>query len=109
MTITRTRLTSIIAASLTTIIASATANASLDTQFSSCAAKAIESKSIIAKKISVELPSSRAAEMDHDSSSKFREYKMGLINPKSGEELGQISCRVNQAGKVESVTYLSKI
>ncbi len=103
-----TRLSSVAAISIATFSASNIANANLNSQFSSCAAKAIESQSISAKKISVELPSTSAQEMDHSASPKIREYQMGLVNPKSGEELARISCRVTKSGQVQSVTYLSK-
>jgi len=109
MTTIRTRLTTSIAFSLVALLSSGSASATLDTQFSSCAAKAIESQNFTAKKIIVNLPSNQAQIMDHDESSVFREFKMELTNTASGEEIGKISCRVNQSGQVQSVTYLSKL
>lgn len=108
MTTTRKSLSTSIAVSLIALLSSGSAFATLDTQFSSCAAKAIESQNFTAKKIVVDLPSNQAQAMDHDVSSKYREFKMAIKNTASGEELGKITCRVNQSGHVQSATYLSK-
>ncbi len=93
--------------------ASVTANASSERQtlashFNSCANEAIAAKSITARKIKVELPSYSEAAMDHDVSTRSHEYVMELINPKTGQALGKVSCKVSAEGSVQSVRYLSK-
>lgn len=82
--------------------------ANLNTQFSQCAASALEAKNISVEKISIDLDSNSAFTFDHDQSTKTRELKMEIANPKSGEFLGKVSCRVNSEGIVESVQYLSQ-
>lgn len=83
-------------------------NASIEEQFSLCASKAIAAQSISAKKISVELPATNAKAMDHDSSYVTHEYIMELVNPRTGEGLGKVSCRVSRSGDIKAVRLLSK-
>ena len=90
------------------LLSSVSAFASLDSQFSQCAATALQAKSMGAEKISVDLPTNSVASMDHDTSSESRTLKMNLENSKSGEFLCSISCRVNSEGNVESVRYLTQ-
>lgn len=107
MTIASKRSASLLGAAAT-LIFSTTSSANLNTQFSQCANTALESQSASARKISVELPSNQAKAMDHAQSSEFREFKMELVNSKSGQKLGVVSCRVNKEGQIESVQYLTK-
>ena len=83
--------------------------ASLDSYFSQCAAAALEKKSVKAAKISVDLPTSSYKSMDHTSSTKFRDLKMELADAQSGELLGNVSCRIDSKGAIESVSYLSQL
>jgi len=90
------------------LLSTASAFASLDSQFSQCAVTALQAKSMGAEKISVDLPTNSVASMDHDTSKSSRTLKMNLENSKSGEFIGSISCRVNSEGTVESVRYLTQ-
>lgn len=107
MTTTHTRLTTSIVLTLIALVSSSSALANVDNQFSACAAKAIESQSLMAKKIILDLPSGRAQELDYDSSPSSREYRMKLVNKVSGKSLGKISCRIDSSGQIESVNYIS--
>jgi len=102
------RRATLLALSGTAIMATSIASANLSKQFSSCAAEAIASKKLSAKKFSVTLPTQDLKLMDHDSSAITSEYIMQLTNPASGESLGRISCRVNTKGYVQSVKYLNQ-
>ena len=82
--------------------------ASLDSQFSQCAATALQAKSLGAEKISVELPVKSFQSMNHDPSSRSKKLKMELVDANSGEPLGSISCRVTRKGVIKSVRYLSQ-
>ena len=90
------------------LFATAPSFANLNSQFSECASTALEAKNVSAGKISIDLESKYASAFDHDFSSKTRELKMVLENPKSGKSLGTISCRVNSDGAIESVRYLTQ-
>ncbi len=107
MTIASKRTAALLSA-LTALVFNNTSFANLNTQFSQCANTALESHNTSTKKISVRLPSTEVQAMDHDQSSRFREFKMQLVNSKSGKELGVVRCRVNKKGQIESVQYLSK-
>ena len=90
------------------LFATAPSSANLNSQFSECASTALEAKNVSAGKISIDLESKYASAFDHDFSSKTRELKMVLENPKSAKSLGTISCRVNSDGAIESVRYLTQ-
>lgn len=85
-----------------------TANASIEEQFTSCALQAMATQSISAKKVSIDLPTNSKVVLDHGSSSVTDEYVMKLINQRTGQDLGKISCNVSAEGEVRSVRYLSK-
>lgn len=101
--------TSLLACSLITLasnVALSTANANVKDQFSSCAAEAMAAKSLSAKKVSLNLPSTSTDKLDHDLSVSQREYLMKLVNPSTGESLGKVRCTLFNDGTIKSVRYV---
>ena len=82
--------------------------ASLNFQYSQCAASALEVKNLSAGKISINLGRDSAFSFDHRGSRGIRILKMEIANPQSGESLGKFSCHVNSKGAVKTVKFLSK-
>ena len=73
-----------------------------DADFSRCASQALETTGSSNVVIHVKNPSKKLDEMDHNFSSKLVEYRMRLVNKASGEQIGQVTCKLDQSGNIVS-------
>ena len=79
--------------------------ATVDQSFRSCAAKAMQQRDQSAMKIVVNNRDLSTSELDHDHSSLQRQYRMKLTNSRSGEFLGEVTCKLNRVGEIISAAF----
>ena len=81
------------------------AQANVDADLSRCAASAMASQQLNAKSIVVESPSDDARDMDHHESRSIQEYRMKLSSSSKGKDIGIVTCRIDNSGKVMSTKF----
>ncbi len=79
--------------------------ATVEQNFRSCAVKAMQQRDQNAAKIVVNNRDLSSAELDHDHSSRQSQYRMKLTNSRSGEFLGEVTCRLNRVGEIISAAF----
>ena len=101
-----TKLTSfILGAAIAGASLSTHASTDLDLELSRCAEAALATQQVSVKKIRVETPTDDAALMDHDLSQRVTEYRMRIASDISGQELGNVTCRISKSGEVTSAKF----
>lgn len=97
---------------LTTLILTATllsANSAqattVDQSFRSCAAKAMQQRDQNAARIVVDNRELSSAELDHDHSSRQLQYRMKLTDSRSGELIGDVTCKLSRVGEIISAAF----
>ena len=103
-----TKITVITLSSLSIATAASSSLANVDNDMQRCAVVALEQANIKSKQIVVDNSPAHLDEMDHNLSFSTTEYRMNLTSPQAGVDLGNISCQIDQTGKISSVEFLSK-
>jgi len=81
--------------------------ATVDQNFRSCAAKAMQQRDQNAAKIVVNNRDLSPAELNHAHTSRQLQYRMNLTDSRSGKFLGKVSCKLSQVGEVISAVFES--
>ena len=103
-----TKITVIALSTLSITTAASSSFANVDTDMQRCALVALEKANIKSKSIVVDNSPTDLDKMDHNLSFFTTEYRMNLTSPKAGVDLVDISCKIDQAGEISSVQFLSK-
>jgi len=77
----------------------------VDQSFRNCAAKAMQQRDQNAASIIVNNRDLTAAELDHDHSTRQRQYRMKLSDSKSGEFIGDVTCKLSKVGEIISAAF----
>lgn len=90
-----------------TSVSAKSANAAeVDQSFRSCAAKAMQQRDQSAMRIVVDNRDLSSADLDHDQSKLQQQYRMKLTNSRSGEFLGEVTCKLNRVGEIVSAAFV---
>ncbi len=89
-------------------VASASAStANLDQDFKKCASAALQNTDRSLPTINVANQGMTSDELDHSFSSRTSEYRMRVINPSSGKDIGSITCTLSHTGDLLSAFFNS--
>ncbi|MFT6409175.1 MAG: hypothetical protein ACJAQ6_002600 [Arenicella sp.] len=78
---------------------------SADKDLQRCASAALQERKLSALVISVDNTGLTKKDLDHDISSRTRQYRMQLANSVSGEDLGSVTCTLNSLGELISSAF----
>ena len=98
----------ITALSLLTLSFSSSVFANVDKEMEKCAMAALEKINLTTKSVVVNNSPKDLHEMDHNPSTYSTEYRMNVASPKSGIELGEVACTIDEAGEIVSSSFLAK-
>ena len=94
--------------SLLTLAAASPAFANVNNDMQKCAVAALDKSDFASIPINVNNSPKYLSQMDHDFSGFSTEYRMTVVNSKSGLDLGEVSCKLDKTGEITSVQFLTK-